>query len=229
MTHGTVTQRSWVKWPRLKSLEREKRRLTVESLFLLANVASLTPQPQTFYDSLQLWIWQWPGGRFGQGWLGEEGLGRQSRGVSPQPVTPWGCSRGPGPVPTTGALSGTCSAQVRSRWCVWGDGNCFSPQAETRGQCLQSKKSHQPVPTSLFGLSTASSQPERGDLLCHSRFPQTAHKIWEVFFFFFKESRYKNKRNPYTLKIYWKLPPQMRYHLSRPPTPKLQTSKYICF
>lgn len=63
----------------------------VESLLLLADVASLTPQPQTFYDSLQLWIYQWPGGRFGQGWLGEEELGWQPRGPSPQPAIPWGC------------------------------------------------------------------------------------------------------------------------------------------
>lgn len=141
----------------------------------------------------------------------------------------WGGARWyPGPVPTTGALSGTCSVQVRSRCSVWGDGNYFSPQAETRGRCLQSKKSHQPVPTSLFGLSTASSRPERG-ICCATQGFLKQHIKFEIFFFFFKESRYKNKRNPYTLKIYWKLPPQMRYHLSRPPTPKLQTSKYICF
>lgn len=40
----------------------------------------------------------------------------------------WGGARWcPGPAPTTGALSGTCSAQVRSRCSVWGDGNCFFP------------------------------------------------------------------------------------------------------
>lgn len=59
-----------------------ERRLRAEPLLLLANVASLTPQPQTFSDSLQLWVRQWPGGRFGQGWLGEEGLG-DTLGLTP--------------------------------------------------------------------------------------------------------------------------------------------------
>lgn len=131
----------------------------------------------------------------------------------------------PGPAPTTGALSGTCSVQVRSlrRWeLLFSIGRNLRPV---------SAKQEEPSACAHIPLWTIHSQllARVGDLLCHSRFPQTAHKIWDFFFFFFKESRYKNKRNPYTLKIYWKLPPQMRYHLSRPPTPKLQTSKYICF
>lgn len=127
------------------------------------------------------------GGLGRAGWVRKGSAG--SPGVCPRSQRySWGCSwpllGGPGAAPTTGALSGTCSVQVRSRCSVWGDRNCFSPRAETRGRCLQSKKSHQPVPTSLFGLSTASSRPERG-ICCATQDFLKQHIKFEIFFFLF--------------------------------------------
>lgn len=95
----------------------------------------------------------------------------------------WGGARCyPGPAPTTGALSGTCSAQVRSRglrrWeLLFSTGR--NPRPVSAKQEEPSACAHIPLWTIHSQLSA-----REGDLLCHSRFPQTAHKIWDFFFFF---------------------------------------------